>query len=215
MHQPVVRQSSSIALAEQRAMFGAVTSFVSLAKNALVGFSIKAARENLTLSNAATQYFLTENKLPWERSVTTGDDGSQRILFLLKNYSELVFSNGNAPQNGYGTANFEDTLTVKAPVSIFNRGISHLVVYQPDLKVFLHTAKVTTAAGTNDTISIKVPSSWGGMHVHVWAYDQIPNEATMELEVGAALADGWVDMKDIANNYTFSKTMYIGTGEVN
>lgn len=89
-------------------------------------------------------------------------------------YGNLKISDGNLPEVGFGSANFEEPLRVSVgftpntdtPGADADDEV-RLVVYQPDSNKSVMSAPVQRSAGT---IEMALPSTWSGMTVHVYGF---------------------------------------------
>ena len=113
------------------------------------------------------------------------------------NYGDIKIADGNLPEVGFGSADFEEPLRV----SVGFTGNSdtpgadahdevRLVVYQPDSNKTVMSAPVQRSA---NTIEMALPSTWSGTTVHVYGFT-----------VGAGTT----------NKGIVSDGSYIGTGHV-
>lgn len=112
-------------------------------------------------------------------------------------YGNIKISDGNLPEVGFGSPNFEEPLRVSvgftpntdAPDADAADEI-RLVVYQPDSNKTVMSAPVARSTGS---IEMALPSTWSGMTVHVYGFG-----------VGAGRT----------NKGIVSDGSYIGTGSV-
>ena len=112
-------------------------------------------------------------------------------------YGNIKFADGNLPEVGFGSADFEEPLSVSVgftpntdtPGADASDQV-RLVVYQPDSNKTVMSAPVLRSAGT---VTMALPSTWSGMTVHVYGF-----------AVGAGTT----------NKGIVSESSYIGTGNV-
>lgn len=112
-------------------------------------------------------------------------------------FGNLQIAKGNLPQVGFKTPKFEEPLSVEAnftpnsdtPGADADDNV-YVVVYEPESKMAVMAAPVKRSTGT---ATVKVPSTWSGLTVHVYGFT-----------IGAGRS----------NMGVISNSTYIGTGNV-
>lgn len=113
-------------------------------------------------------------------------------------YADAKISKGTLPGVLFGSADFDTPCQVKVSFET-NEGVDgvslhdrvYLVAYCPEMEMAVLSASVQRSSMS---VSLMVPTSWGGMSVHLWGF--VLSEATE------------VDVK-------VSDSVYIGTGTIN
>lgn len=168
-----------------RARFTAISDLASAFLSAIrLGLHNDASRSRTTEANV----FVKKN---WEAVQATTVDS------VTIDYADLEVANGSLPGVQFGTADFDTPQQVEVAFDT-NEEIDktslddqvYLFVYCPDSKGGILSAPVKRSV---KSISIMVPSYWGGMKVHLWGFT-----------LGG----------DIFNAGLTSDSVYIGSGNI-
>lgn len=123
-------------------------------------------------------------------------------------YAQMQLARGPIPEVGFGTADFEEPLTVKVPFTA-NSGVPgadtndevYVFVYEPESNkgILSHAAQ-----RSDSDVEVALPSTWSGLTVHVYGFVHTKaDEATLIAALGYNPGDK-----------ACSNSVYIGTGNV-
>lgn len=110
-------------------------------------------------------YFIRENFA----SFTADTPDSTHV-----DYSELVFAKGDLPESQFGSLDFTDPLTVKAPITdtssmigASDHDLVYFFAYNPDAGAMIMAEPF---ARDEQAVELVVPAYWIGSRVHVYAF---------------------------------------------
>lgn len=205
-----------------RARFLAVSTFTkSVPREAFAGLVRAARNGKMSLNNyafklnmATQKQFNSWNTIP---SVEVGSNQEIQVMGL----GYLRFSEGIYPSESTYNVDVATPGTLKVtfiksiPAALGTKKVQHIIAYCPEADVFVHTSEVVDESADNTPVSLKVPASWQGLRVHVYAYTQFVEDGNTEVDYNVYNnISGLASWMETNSQMSSSKTAYLGTAEV-